>query len=148
MGVIVQPLLSKGREITECPSVPSHIRGLFFEFVKRYDEWQSLRRKEGCWLALVVFLGLLSLTSFMWMPYTTEWVTFGFFVFFIAILTRYMAVKRDSIHAYVNVHILHHHLLGKLEVGFCDHEKGCQCAVNFRKYVWEEYQISLYGNSI
>ncbi len=65
-------------------------------------------------------------------------------VFFYLASRHYLELNERVSHLYVNVHILHHHLIGKLEVGFCDHFEPCQCAENFRRYVIKNYSISLY----
>lgn len=148
MGVVAHPLFSKQWKVSECSTIPLHLRGLFQEFLRRYDEWHCLRRMEAGGLVRVVFVGFLSLFSFMWIEFIPEFFTFGLLLLFISLLQRYYNLKRETNHAYVNVHILYHHLLGKIEVGFCEHEKDCQCVENFKKYVWNEYHISLYGNSI
>ena len=61
---------------------------------------------------------------------------------------HYLEVSERVNHLYVNVHILHHHLIGKLEVGFCDHSEPCDCVENFRRYVVKKYSISLYNSSL
>lgn len=146
MGVFVQQLSTKGRETANNTFVPVHIRGLLKEFLKRYSELQELRQREMSWLIFVVLLGFLSLTSLMFFSKTPLFVTLCLLLAFILILRQYLILRNTSTHVYVNVHILHHHLLGKLDVGFCEHDSTCQCAENFRKYVWKEYKISLYGN--
>ena len=61
---------------------------------------------------------------------------------------HYIEVNERVSHLYVNVYILQHHLLGKLEVGFCDHSEPCYCAENFRRYVVKKYSISLYNGPL
>jgi len=58
-------------------------------------------------------------------------------------IRHYLAMSVRANHLYVNVHILHHHLVGKLEVGFCDHLEPCHCVENFCSYVLKNYKISL-----
>lgn len=146
MGILVQKLSTKGRETANYTFVPVHIRGLLNEFLRRYSELQKLRQREMSWLILVLLLGLLSLTSLMFLPTTPLFVSLCLLFAFFFILRQYLIVRNTSSHVYVNVHILHHHLLGKLDVGFCEHDSACQCAENFRKYVWSEYRVSLYGD--
>lgn len=64
-------------------------------------------------------------------------------VFFYFASRHYLELNEQVSHLNVNVHILHHHLVGKLEVGFCEHLEPCQCAEDFRRYVTKNYNISL-----
>jgi hypothetical protein len=145
MGVAAQQLSTKGRDTAEGIYVPVHIRRLLDEFSRRYDELRQIRRREMTWFILVLFLGFLDLTSLM-LSSTPILLTFCSLLAFFATLAQYLRVKEASNHAYVNVHILHHHLLGKLEVGLCEHDTVCQCTENVKKYMWIKYKISLYEN--
>lgn len=146
MGVAAQQLFTKGRDTAEGIYVPVHIRRLLDEFSRRYDELRQIRRREMTWFILVLSFGFLGLTSLMLFSSTPILLTFCLLLAFFVTLAHYLRVKEASYHAYVNVHILHHHLLGKLEVGLCEHETVCQCAENVRKYMWKKYKISLYEN--
>jgi hypothetical protein len=146
MGIFAQRLTSQRWETGDSALVPAHIRGLLNELLARYSEWQKIRRREASWLICVVILGFLCLTVSMLSFKTPIFVTLGLLAAFVVVLRKYLLVRKISTHTYVNVHILHHHLLGKLEVGFCQHDSACQCAENFRKHVWRKYRISLYGN--
>lgn len=148
MGILVQQLSTKGQETANYTFVPVHIRGLWNEYLRRYSELQKLRRREISGLIFVVLLGFLSLTCLMLFPTTPLFATLCLLFAFSLSLRLYLRVRNASTHVYVNVHILHHHLLGKLDVGFCEHDSDCRCAENFRKFVWKEYRISLYGNLI
>lgn len=148
MGVTIQQLHTSGWKTSDCTLIPKHIRGLFYEFLNRYEDLEKLRRKETSWLMLVLSLGLISLTNFMYINSNSIILALGVFIAFLVILRQYLFIKKSVAHAYVNVHILHHHLLGKLEVGFCEHEYPCQCVEQFRKFVWKEYRISFYGKSL
>lgn len=146
MGVTVLQLPSSARRTSDCTFIPVHIRGLFYEYLKRYQDLEHLRRRETNWLILVLFLGFVSLTNLVYLNSTI--IAFSSFILFSLFLKHYITLKKSVNHAYVNAHILHHHLLGKLEVGFCDHETHCQCVDQFKKFVWNKYRISLYGSSI
>lgn len=146
MGIFVQQLSLKSRENADYTFVPVHIRGLLYEFLRRFNELQKLRQREMSWLISVMLFGVLSLTSLMLVPTISLFVSLCLLFAFCLILRQYLIVRKTSTHVYVNVHILHHHLLGKLDVGFCEHDSTCQCVENFRKYVWKEYRVSLYGN--
>ncbi len=146
MGVVAQQLSTKGRDTAEGINVPVHIRGLLDEFSRRYDELRQIRRREMSWFILVLSLGFLDLTSLMLFSSTPLLLMFCLLLAFFITLRQYLRVKEASNHAYVNVHILHHHLLGKLEVGLCEHETVCQCAENVRKYMWKKYKIALNQN--
>ena len=148
MGVTVQQLPTSGWRTSDCTFIPVHIRGLFYEFLKRYKDLEKLRRRETSWLVLVLSLGLISLTNFMYLNSTSVILTLCMFIAFLIILRRYLSIKTSVAHTYLDVHIVHHHLLGKLEVGFCEHEYPCQCVEQFRKFVWKKYRISFYGKSI
>lgn len=146
MGVFAQQLSTKGRETADSNFVPVHIRGLLKEYLRRYSELQKLRQREIGWLVSSLILGTLSLTSLMVPSMSLFHLTLSLILAFFLALRQYLIVRNISNHVYVNVHILHHHLLGKLEVGFCEHDSACQCAEDFRKYVWKKYRVSLRGN--
>lgn len=150
MGVFVHQVPTRALNYAESHSVPQHMRGVLREFIRRYTELQRLRHKEVGWMMIVILLGFLSLWGMMFSIYQelSFWINSLFFVGFVLTLMQYLKIRRISQHVYVNVHILYHHLLGKLEVGFCEHESPCQCAEAFRKYIWKRYGISFYGNSI
>jgi hypothetical protein len=148
MGVIVQQIPTKGRETTDCTFVPVHIRGLLNEFLRRNNELNKLRQKEMSWLILVILVGCINLASIMNLTSVPLLLNLWLIIGFLFILRQYLIVKRASAHVYVNVHILYHHFLGKLDVGFCEHESTCQCVENFRKYVWRKYRVSLHRNTL
>ncbi|MGE4273157.1 MAG: hypothetical protein AB7E31_09850 [Desulfitobacterium sp.] len=150
MGVFVQQVSSNSWNPVESHSVPSHLRGLLQEFLCRYRELQSARYREVAWVMAVISLGFFCLGSVMFTPLVelSSLLSILLLVVFFLALKQYLKVRRLAEHVYINVHILYHHLLGKLEVGFCEHESPCQCTENFRKYMWNRYGISFYGNSI
>lgn len=148
MGVIVQPLLiSRKTEKKGAPAISQSMDRLFTEFLVRYREWQSYQKRELGWLLATMTLGLTSLA--FWMYFSFAWgMNIALLLLFIGILRRYLNVRNQVNHLYINVHILHHHLLGKLDVGFCNHLGECQCSEQFKKYVWDHYRISLYGDQV
>jgi hypothetical protein len=148
MGVTVQQLPTTGWRDSDCTYIPVHIRALFYEYLKRYRNFETLRRKETNSFLLVLSIGIISLTNFIYLTSIPVFLFLGLFIIFIHFLRRYIILKKSVAHAYVNVHILHHHILGKLEVGFCEHESPCQCVEQFRKFVLRKYRISFYGNII
>lgn len=148
MGVLVQQLPAKGRDTADTTLVPVHIRGLLNEFFRRYDELQKLRQRELIWFILVLSFGFLCLTSLMFFSKPLLFFTLCLLFAFVLTLRQYLIVRNKSTHVYINVHILHHHLLGKLEVGLCEHDSACQCAENVKKYVWKKYRVSLYGDPV
>lgn len=147
MGVIVQPLCVMEKKQKGMPVISPQMERLFTEFLVRYREWQTYQKLELGWLIVTMILGLMSLAVWMYLPFAWG-VNLTLFLLFIGILRRYLSVKQQVTHLYINVHILHHHLLGKLEVGFCTHHDECPCAEQFKKYVWERYRISLYGEGV
>lgn len=150
MGVFVQQVPSRVLNTAESNHVPKHIRGVLEEFLRRYSELQRVRHREVACLMAVISFGFLSLWGMLFPKYPaiSFWLNSLLLVGFILTLVQYVKVRRVSQHVYINVHIFYHHLLGKLEVGFCEHESPCQCAEIFRKYMWNRYGISFYGNSI
>ncbi|AFM00879.1 hypothetical protein Desde_2549 [Desulfitobacterium dehalogenans ATCC 51507] len=150
MGVFVQQVPSKVLNTAESNSVPIHIRGVLKEFLRRHSELQRLRHREIASLMAVILFGFLSLWGMMFPKYPELSFLINSLLLagFVLTFRQYLKARRVSQHVYINVHILYHHLLGKLEVGFCEHESPCQCAETFRKYMWNRYGISFYGNSI
>lgn len=147
MGVIIQPLYTQKLIQKSVPAVSPRMDRLFNEFLVRYKEWHSFQKSELRWLFATLFLGLASLTTWMYLVYAWG-VNFVLLLSFIEVLRHYLRVRQCANHLYINVHILHHHLLGKLDVGFCDHQGPCQCSDQFKRYVWEHYGISLYGDRL
>lgn len=125
-----------------------NIELLFQEFMRRYRELQAAKRLETLWFASAVLLGV-AVVCLPWVFPDKGLVSAGAVLIFLYITVRkYMRQTELVNHLSVNVHILHHHLLGKLEVGFCTHTSTCNCAEEFRQYVWHNYRISLYGGSL
>lgn len=142
MGILCQPI-HKTIENQIIP-VPSMRMGkLFYEFLSRYNEWKTAKIQAMIWMLIVLFIG----SSIILLP----WFLLGrglimsvvMMVFFYFASCHYLELNEQVSHLYVNVHVLHHHLSGKLEVGFCEHLEPCQCAENFRRYVIKNYNISL-----
>lgn len=145
MGVIVQPLYTRKLKQESVPALSQQMDRLFTEFLVRYKEWHSFQKRELLWLATTMILGMVSLT--LWMYALYAWgVYLVLCLSFVLVFCHYLKVRQCANHLYINVHILYHHLLGKLDVGFCDHEAPCQCSDQFKKYAWEHYGISLYGD--
>ena len=147
MGVIIQPLSVARTKERTIPDLSPRINRLFTEFLIRYEKWRAVQKSELEWLIVTLILGLTSLT--LWMYPLIHWgINLFSLLLFVGVLRRYLRVKEYSNHLYVNVHILHHHFLGKLEVGFCDHQYPCRCAEQFKAYVWKQYGISFYGDNL
>ncbi|HVJ50292.1 hypothetical protein [Desulfitobacterium sp.] len=147
MGVLIQPLYKQKLKQQVVPAVSPGMERLFTEFLVRYKEWHSSRKCELRWLTATMLLGVASLTYWMYPIYAWN-VNLILFLSFIGVLRHYLIVRQLANHLYINVHILHHHLLGKLDVGFCDHQGPCQCSEQFKRYVWDHYRISLYGDRL
>lgn len=147
MGVIIQPFYVQKVKHDGAPAISPRMERLFTEFLVRYREWQFYQKREFAWLLTTLILGSTSLGTWMYLPYAWKLNFTSFFVF-IGVLRRYLNVRQRVNHLYINVHILHHHLLGKLDVGFCIHQGDCHCVMQFKKYVWEHYRISLYGDGL
>lgn len=147
MGVIIQPLSTPSFNQDRALELSLEMERLFSEFLGRYQEWQSYQKRELGWFMAAMVLGLGTLT--LWMESTQSWAVNAIVLLaFIAVLNYYLKIRQLVNHTYVNVHILHHHLLGKLDVGFCHHQSPCQCSEQFKNYVWKHYKISLYGDSL
>ena len=143
MGILCQYVLNKTVRHAELPVPSVRMALLFYEFIGRYKEWKSAKLQETIGILIVIFLGL----CILFIPWF--WRDIGMIISFVVLVLFYFAIrhylevnKRVS-HLYVNVHILHHHLIGKFEVGFCDHNEPCHCVENFRYYVLKNYNISL-----
>ncbi len=125
------------------PVTSLHQERLFLEFLRWYKEFHEYRIKEYLWFSLVISVGSLLLISFLILNYTF-YLSIVLLGLLLVALRKYLRIKESADHSYVNVHILKHHILGKLDVGFCQHPEPCSCAENFRRYVWVKYGISLY----
>ena len=125
------------------PIFPSvRIAQLFYEFLDRYKNWRLAKLQAAIGTMIVVFLGLAVLLIPWFLPKIGMPLSLGLLILFYFAVRYYLEVKQRVSHLYINVHILYHHLTGKLEVGFCDHYKPCHCVEDFRDYVLENYRIS------
>ena len=129
------------------PIASPRMRVLFWEFLRRNRDLQMAQRRETIWLSTVIVLGVLAVVLPVPARHGGVILSFGCIGLLFMSVRRYQAANRVVRHLSVNVHILYHHLLGKLEVGFCEHKVPCNCAEEFRRYVWRTYRISLYGTS-
>ena len=147
MGVLCQSVLGKTVGSLNPPFPSVRLAKLFYEFLGRYNEWRIAKIQETIGLLLVLILGLSALFIPWLLPNDELAASFVVLVLFYLATRHYLEVNARVCHLYVNVHILHHHLIGKLEVGFCDHPKPCHCVENFRDYVMRNYSISLDNRS-
>lgn len=145
MGVLSHSLYGKTKALeNQNPPFPSlRMAKLFYEFLSRYKEWKIAKLKELISLHIVLILGLCAFILPWVIPNTGIIASLAVFIPFCCMTSYYLKVNKLVCHLYVNVHILHHHLIGKLEVGFCEHNELCHCAENFRYYVLKHYGISL-----
>ena len=148
MGILGQFTFSEMVGTPNPPFPSVRMAELFYEYLGRYNEWKTAKLQETFWLLIALCLGLFSLflplfLPRIWMPMSLA--VLGLFYF---VMRHYLEVSERVNHLHVNVHILHHHLIGKLEVGFCDHVGPCQCAENFCSYVLRHYNISLDKGSL
>ncbi|TGE36725.1 hypothetical protein E4K67_16535 [Desulfosporosinus fructosivorans] len=147
MGIICQPIL-KTIENQDIP-VPSERMGhLFCEFLGRYNEWKAAKVQEMIWIFILLFLGICIILLPWFLLGRGLVMSVVMLVIFYFASRHYLELNEQVSHLFVNVHILHHHLTGKLEVGFCEHLEPCQCAENFRRYVIMNYNISFYNPSL
>lgn len=148
MGIFGQLTLSEMVGTPNPPFPSVRMAELFYEYLGRYNEWKTAKFQETFWMMIALGLGLFSvfiplLLPKIWMPMSLA--VLGLFYF---VRHHYLEVSERVNHLHVNVHILHHHLIGKLEVGFCDHVEPCQCAEKFRSYVLRNYNLSLDNRSL
>ena len=144
MGILCQPVLKTIR--TQDLPVPSgRMVQLFYEFLDRYNEWKIAMLQEMMGMLILIFLGLCSLFLPWILPRTGLIMSMAMLVPFYFATQYYLKVNERVSHLAVNVHVLHHHLMGKLEVGFCDHSEPCHCVQDFRLYVENKYNIFLYN---
>lgn len=142
MGVLCQYVGDKTVESPNPPFPSVRMAQLFFEFLGRYNEWKLARRQENVGMIIVCTLGLMALIIPWLFPKAGIAVSIVLLILFYFSTKHYLELNERVSHLYVNVHILHHHLTGKLEVGFCDHQEPCNCVDNFRRYVLTNYNIS------
>jgi hypothetical protein len=121
---------------------------LFYEFLGRYNEWEIAKFQKMIGMLILLFLGLCILFLAWFLPGRGLIMSMVMLVFFYFATRHYLEVNKRASHLYLNVYILHHHLVGKLEVGFCDHSEPCHCVEDFRRYVVTKYSISLYNGSL
>lgn len=133
---------NKSVENTNPPFPSLRMAQLFYEFLDRYYEWKLVKRQEMVGMFIVLLLGSLALTVPWLFPKIGMTVSIAMLILLYYAAKHYMELNEQVSHLYVNVYILHHHLIGKLEVGFCDHREPCQCAEDFRGYVLKKYDIS------
>ena len=147
MGTLCQPVSKQTGEHLTSPA-SFRMRQLFDEFLGRYYEWKKAKLQEVIAIALLIIIGMFGLMTFRLIPSVRIGYSILMVVIFFIAIRHYIEMNNRVNHSYVNLHILHHHLIGKLEVGFCDHHEPCQCAENFRYYVLKNYNISLYNGII
>ncbi|WP_407308603.1 hypothetical protein [Desulfosporosinus sp. SB140] len=145
MGIHCQPIFPKTTSPLNLPVPSARIAQLFYEFLRRYYEWKSAKIQEviGMLILLIIGAGIISIP---WMiPNIGVILSLALLALFYFAAKHYLTVNERVCHLYVNVHILHHHLIGKLEVGFCDHHEPCHCVEEFLDYVSKNYHIDLDG---
>jgi len=135
VGILCQYVVDKTGESPNPPFPSARMAQLFYEFLGRYNDWKLARRQETIGLIIVLVLGLLALIIPWVFPNNRMTVSFAMLTLFYFATRKYIELNEQASHLYVNVNILYHHFIGKLEVGFCDHREPCQCAENFRGYV-------------
>jgi hypothetical protein len=143
LGILFQPIFPKATVPKNLPAPSVRISQLFYEFLRRYYEWKSAQIREMIGMLLLLMVGG-SIVSIPWfIPNVGLILSLCLLVLFYWTAKHYLSVNERVSHLYVNVHILHHHLVGKLEVGFCDHQGPCHCAEEFIDFVLKNYNISL-----
>lgn len=147
MGILCQPVFKTiGHQNLPVPSV--RMAQLFSEFLSRYNEWKIAKFQETIGMLILLCLGLCIFFLPWFLPESGIIISLVMLIIFYFTARHYLEVNERVSHLYINVHILHHHILGKLEVGFCDHSEPCHCVENFLSYVEKKYNISLYNGSL
>ncbi|MDQ7096054.1 hypothetical protein REC12_20875 [Desulfosporosinus sp. PR] len=143
MGIHYQFIFPKTSVPLNLPVPSARIAQLFYEFLRRYYEWKSAKIQEmiGMFILLAIGAGIVSIPWVI--PNIGMVLSLGLLALFYFAAKHYLRVNERACHLYVNVHILHHHLIGKLEVGFCDHREPCHCVEEFLYYVSKNYKIDL-----
>lgn len=147
MGILAQPVL-KPIEYQNLPVLSVRMTQLFDEYLGRYNEWKTAKRQTTIGMFILLFLGLCIMLLLWVLPGRGLIMSMVMLFLFYFTTRHYLEVNERVNHLFVNVFILHHHLIGKLEVGFCEHLEPCHCAENFRSYVLKKYNISLYNGSL
>lgn len=148
MGILSQPLLNQRVSHEELPVPSARMALLFYEFLSRYTEWKNAKLQETIGIIIIFFLGLSIFFIPWFLPHFRLIIMFIALVLFCGVTRYYFVINKRVNHLHVNVHILHHHLIGKLEVGFCNHAEPCHCVENFRSFVLKKYHISLNKGSL
>lgn len=139
--------LKTGKSLDQAfPSV--RMAHLFYEFLSRYQDWRLAKLQVMIGTIMIICLGFFALLIPWYLPRIGVAGSIGLIILFYFAIRYYLELNERVSHLYVNVHILHHHLCGKLEVGFCNHLEPCQCAEEFRGYVLENYRIILDSGSL
>lgn len=144
MGVLCKPVL-KTAEHQNLPVPSVRMAQLFYEFLGRYNEWKIAKRQEKIGILILLWLVFFSLFLPWFLPGSGLIMSLVLLILFFFATRHYLEVSERVSHLYVNVRVLHHHLIGKLEVGFCDHSEPCHCVENFRCYVVKKYCITLHN---
>lgn len=115
---------------------------LFYEFLGCYKNWRLAKFQAMIGSFTVFLLGLFALLIPWLLPKMGVSMCLFILILFYFAIRHYLEVNDRVSHLYINVHILYHHLSGKLEVGFCDHHEPCRCVEDFRGFVLDNYKIS------
>lgn len=149
MGVLIQPLQEyRQHRDSQLPVYFPETEQLFFEFLQRYQQWSKVKRQENLLFICLVITGVTVLFLPWLFPQLGITFSFLFLSIFCIMIGFYQKVNGSVHHHGINTRILHHHLIGKLEVGFCQHHQPCSCAEDFRQYVLKKYFISLYDEPL
>jgi hypothetical protein len=135
-------------EFQNLPVSSVRMAQLFYEFLEIYNEWKTAKFQGMLWMLILLFLGSCILFFPWFLPGEGFILDIILLVLFYFAICHYLEINVKVNHLYVNVRVLHHHLVGKLEVGFCNHSDTCRCVENFRRYVIKRYNISLDNESL
>ncbi|MHB8125485.1 MAG: hypothetical protein ACYDEJ_07555 [Desulfitobacteriaceae bacterium] len=131
----------------QLPVYSPEMEQLFYEFLHRYQEWSKVKRQENLLFIGLVIVGMIAFFYLCKFPQIDIVYSFLWLFFFCILIVFFQKVSLSVNHQGINTRIVYHHLIGKLEVGFCQHHQPCSCVEDFRQYVLKNYYISLYGDS-
>lgn len=143
MGELCTTVLGKTFENQNTQFSSAKIFPLFVEFLGRYKELKAAKFQKHIAMVMVVLPGVGAITIPGLLPNLGFVISIPLLLLFYLATRRYLEISERMRHLTVNVYILHHHLIGKLEVGFCGHAQPCHCGDDFRRHILEKYGICL-----
>ncbi len=127
------------------------INAVLLEIVRRHRVFLHCRKSEFLWRVLLVAgvlisvgLLVLNLSSLAQLGKSSMQLLLAFVVCDSLIYRKLYLAQRAVQKAAVNYGVVRHHLIGMLDIKFCDCRATCTCSQELRRTVLERYGISLY----